>query len=153
MNRQAGPCLLGRTPTHSFSGPLHLEPENLRMGLRPSWQLPPSFFPCLRELGVWPTRLPTGLWAWHKERVNYSVCPPGDVVGIQLVAPGIPPVVGSWSGTSRGPLQGLLTRRSTAPTGLSQTSVMLPLGFVPREGPGCGGSHRLEECGACALGT
>ena len=78
------------------------------MGLRPSWQLPLSFFPCLRELGVWPTRLHTALWAWHKEGVNYSVCPQGDVVGVQLVAPGIPPVVGSWSGASRGPLQGLL---------------------------------------------
>lgn len=74
-------------------------------------------------------------------------------MGVQLVAPGIPPVVGSSSGTSRSPLQGLLTRRITAPTGPSQTSVMLPLGFVPRVGPGCGGLHGLEECGACALGT
>ena len=75
------------------------------------------------------------------------------MVGVQLVAPGIPPVVGSWYGASRGPLQGLLTRRSTDPTGLSQTSVTLPLGFVPRVGPGCGGLHRLEECGVYALGT
>lgn len=87
---------------------------------------------------MWPARLPTPLWAGHKEGVNRSV-----LREVWWASSWWPLAFLLWwdlglvRAGSRGPLQGLLTRRSTTQTGLSWTSMMLPLGPVPRLGPGC----------------
>ena len=76
-------------------------------------------------------------------------------MGVQLVAPGIPPVVGSWVGSSRFP------RSSPRPTDQEKHGSNWPVldkrdvasGARAQAGARVQGLHRLEEYGACALGT